>query len=225
MAVYGISDLHLHLAVPEKDMSVFGDLWKNHSQKLRERWTRTVAEDDIVLVPGDISWAMKLPQAMADLEFVASLPGTKILVRGNHELWWHRKQTARLRKLLPESIILLQGDSVNVGRYWFGGTRGWRREEKTRGSDPAIWQRELDYLSRAIDSMGEGVRVALMHYPPYDDDMKHNDFARLLWQRGVDMVVYGHIHGGEYMEGAINGTEYRYVAADHLDFTPALLFE
>ncbi|MBQ9358084.1 MAG: phoshohydrolase, partial [Abditibacteriota bacterium] len=82
MAVYGISDLHLHLAVPEKDMSVFGDLWKNHSQKLRERWTRTVAEDDIVLVPGDISWAMKLPQAMADLEFVASLPGTKILVRG-----------------------------------------------------------------------------------------------------------------------------------------------
>ncbi|MBO4548633.1 MAG: metallophosphoesterase [Abditibacteriota bacterium] len=223
MAVFGISDLHLHSAVPDKEMSVFGSQWKDHAARIRDAWEQTVSNGDVVLVPGDVSWAMKLPDAMPDLEFVASLPGTKILVRGNHELWWHRRQTARLRRTVPDSLILLQGDAVEIGGVWFGGTRGWRREEKTRSAGPAVWNRELDYLARAIDSMGEGTRVVLMHYPPYDDNMQHNDFARLLWRSGVDMVVYGHIHGGEYMDGLINGVEYRYVAADGLDFVPRRL--
>ncbi|MBP5274361.1 MAG: metallophosphoesterase [Abditibacteriota bacterium] len=225
MAVFGIADLHLHTQIPEKDMSVFGPLWKNHEEKLRENWEKTVGPGDVVLIPGDISWAMKLKDAEADLDFVSSLPGTKIMVRGNHELWWHRKQTERLRKSLPADMILLQGNAVNIGGFWFAGTRGWRHEEKTRNSDPRIWQRELDYLEAGINAMGEGKKIVLMHYPPYDDDMKHNDFARLLWRSGVDMVVYGHIHGGEFLEGNINGVEYRFVAADRLGFAPLRLYD
>lgn len=224
MSVFGISDLHLHSAVPEKDMSIFGDHWKNHAEKLAENWCRTVSEKDIVLIAGDISWAMKLPEAMEDLNLISSLPGTKIMIRGNHELWWHRKQTEKLRKLVPEGIILLQGNAVNIDGYWFTGSRGWRHEEKTKNSDPKIWQRELDYIKNGIDAMGEGKRIVMMHYPPFDDNMKHNDFAKLIWNSNIDMAVFGHIHGGEYMDGLINGVEYRYTAADYLNFCPRLLF-
>lgn len=223
MAVYGISDLHLALDVPEKTMEKFG--WKNYMEQIRENWTDTVGEDDTVIIAGDISWQLKYSPVSKDLEYLKSLPGKKILVRGNHDYWWRREATGKIQKEMPDNIYMLMGKSVCINDIWFCGTRGWRIEQGVNEeASKKIFDREMKYLKRALEEVPEEkYKIAVLHYPPFNEDMSYNVFSVCAREYGADMIVYGHIHGGEYIEGNISGVEYRYIAADGIKFRPKLL--
>lgn len=231
MAIYAISDLHLSYASP-KPMDIFGPAWKDHADKIRKNWDAVVKETDTVLIPGDLSWAMRIEDAAPDLEYLAQRPGKKIITRGNHDYWWRRKSTSRIQKTIDTSITLLQGTSAVVDTVGITGTRGWRienmkEEPAERLPSEKILKRELAYLESGLRSIPHEVKtkITMLHYPPFNENMRPNEFARMLASHKVDILVYGHIHTGksDCITGQIEGVEYRAVSADVLDFTPALI--
>lgn len=224
MSIYALGDLHLSLASP-KPMDIFGEHWRDHDIRIAENWDFLVKPDDIVLVAGDVSWALKPEQAMIDIDWIARRPGKKILIRGNHDFWWHRESTNRLQREIPDNIMLLQGHSILIDGITFAGTRGWRLEDGVVESEK-IMRRELGYLERALkESSDSDHRIVLLHYPPFDQDLTPNAFDDMIRQYGADQVVYGHIHGGETVEGDINGITYTCVSADHIGFRPVLIYK
>ncbi len=227
MTIFAISDLHLSFANP-KPMDIFGTEWENHPEKIARAWDSTVAPDDVVLVAGDTSWAMKYSGAVPDLEFVAARPGGKILIRGNHDYWWGRQSTNKIAKAVDPSITLLQGSSCVVGNVGIVGTRGWRLEDAESGdlaeADRKIYDRELMYLRRALESLPGDIcaRIAMLHYPPFGLDMQPNEFREVMDEFSVDICVYGHIHGqsSAILEGDVGGIAYYLTSADHAGFRP-----
>lgn len=244
MAVYAISDLHLSFASP-KPMDIFGPVWTDHADKVRRNWDRLVKPDDVVLLPGDLSWAMRFPDALPDLSFIADRPGTKVLTRGNHDYWWQRRATSRMQRDFDRDVVFLQGTSVVLDGIGVTGTRGWRvereampdygatgsegnpRSEIRNPQSKRILERELNYLERGLQSIPEDarLRIAMLHYPPFDEHLQPNDFARLLARYSVDILVYGHIHTGfgSWLEGEVDGVRYHMVSSDIVDFTPQLI--
>jgi len=241
MAIYAISDLHLSLA-SEKPMDIFGPAWADHVERLRKNWAQVVSDDDTVLIPGDISWALRLNEAMPDLDLIAELPGHKILIRGNHDYWWQRRSTSRIQRIVDRNMTFLQGTSTMVGDIAVTGTRGWRVDWETRmpsnhgciASDEEeilhsqkILQRELTYLERGLKSIPPTARmkIVMLHYPPFDERLKPNRFAELLRDYTVDILVYGHVHIGlgGWLEGVVDGVRYYMASADIVGFMPRLI--
>jgi len=222
-------------------MDIFGPAWVEYTEKLRRRWDDVVNEKDIVLIPGDISWAIRLSGAMADLKFIDKRPGLKIMTRGNHDYWWSRQATSRIQKSVDGRIVLLQGTSKIVGNIGITGTRGWRRDWAADTREPSaeqqdvstdqdkIYRRELEQFERGLKSIPDSVetRIAMLHFPPFDEHLQPNEFADLLSKYSVDYLVYGHIHLGlgNWIDGDVNGIRYRMVSADVVDFTPQLIVE
>lgn len=146
MRIFAISDLHLSFAC-DKPMDVFGGHWENYLQKIEENWKNKIKDDDIVLIAGDISWAMKLEEVSADLKWIDNLPGKKIMIKGNHEYWW--KSISSVREILPESIMAIQNDAIKIGDYIICGTRGWVIPESGKElteEDTKIYKREVERL-------------------------------------------------------------------------------
>ena len=242
MAIYAISDLHLSLSQP-KPMDIFGPTWENHAEKIKANWHNTVGPDDLVLMPGDLSWAVRLSEARSDLRFVDELPGRKILVRGNHDYWWNRKATSRIQRAVDRSLTFVQGTPVVIGSVGITGTRGWREDWDARGAGMAghgeaprdvdeeqaarIFQRELQYLENGLRALPDSVsvRIAMLHYPPFDEKLQPNAFAEILSRYSVDALVYGHVHLGigHWLEGVVDGVRYFMVSADVVDFVPQLV--
>lgn len=226
MSIYAISDLHLS-HTGQKPMDVFGEVWRDHTARIAENWDAIVRPTDTVLLAGDHSWALKFEDAKIDLDFIAARPGRKVLVRGNHDYWWRREATTRIQKQLPEDMTLLHGHGIMVEGFGIAGTRGWRieLEEDPEAGDVKVMNRELSYLERGLREIPPGVskKIAVLHYPPFNADLEPNAFADLLQAHGVDILVYGHIHTGYYLQGDIDGIEYRLVSADHVDMRPVLV--
>jgi predicted phosphohydrolase len=226
MPIYAISDLHLSLGKP-KPMDVFGEIWREHDKRIAENWDTMVGEDDTVLICGDTSWAIKLTDALPDLEWVRQRPGKKIMIRGNHDYWWRREATNRLQKEIGEDIVFMHGRCAMIGDIAVTGTRGWRVElaEDKDAGDEKVLTRELMYLERGLKEMPSDAerRIVMLHYPPFNFDLEPNDFADLLQAYSVDTLVYGHIHTGEYLTGDVNGIEYRLVSVDHTEMKPVLV--
>ena len=226
MSIYAISDLHLSLS-GEKPMDIFGEIWRNHAERIAENWDAVVKPEDTVLLAGDHSWALRFDDAKIDLDYIAARPGRKILIRGNHDYWWRREATTRIQRELPEGMTLMHGRAIVVEGAGITGTRGWRREldEDPDAGDAKVMNRELSYLERGLKEMPADVtkRIALLHYPPFNADLEPNDFADLLQAYNVDVLVYGHIHTGYYLQGDIDGIDYRLVSADHVDMRPVLI--
>ena len=151
MQIYAIADLHLSLT-SEKPMDVFGEAWRGHAEKLERNWRERVQADDLVLIPGDISWAMQLSAALPDLSFIGDLPGKKILLKGNHDYWW--SAIGRVRASLPEGMRALQNDSIVENGIGICGSRGWLCPGSNNFSaeDQKIYLRELDRLSLSLSS-------------------------------------------------------------------------
>ncbi|MPM51563.1 hypothetical protein SDC9_98312 [bioreactor metagenome] len=227
MQIYAIADLHLSLT-SEKPMDVFGEAWSGHAEKLERNWRERVQEDDLVLVPGDISWAMQLSAALPDLSFIGSLPGKKILLKGNHDYWW--SAIGRVRSSLPDGMRALQNDSIVENGIGICGSRGWLCPGSNNFSaeDQKIYLRELDRLSLSLSSLpAVETKIAMLHFPPFTDKEKGSGFTERLEVAGVQIVVYGHLHGeaNRYaFEGERNGIYYHCVAADKLDFMPKLIY-
>ena len=227
MQIYAIADLHLSLT-SEKPMDVFGEAWRDHAEKLERNWRERVQADDLVLIPGDISWAMQLSAALPDLSFIGSLPGKKILLKGNHDYWW--SAIGRVRSVLPAGMRAIQNDSIVEGGIGICGTRGWLCPGSNNFSaeDQKIYSRELDRLTLSLNSLPQvETKIAMLHFPPFADKEKGSGFTERLEAAGVSIAIYGHLHGeaNRYaFEGERNGITYHCVAADKLDFSPKLIY-
>ena len=227
MQIYAIADLHLSLTA-EKPMDVFGEAWRGHAEKLERNWRDTVGEDDLVLIPGDISWAMQLSAALPDLSFIGNLPGRKILLKGNHDYWW--SAIGRVRASLPAGMRALQNDSIVENGVGICGSRGWLCPGSSNFSqdDEKIYLRELDRLTLSLQSLPPvETKIAMLHFPPFSDKDRASGFSERLEAAGVTIAVYGHLHGeaNRYaFEGEKNGVTYHCVAADKLDFTPKRIY-
>ena len=234
MKIWAISDLHLSFAC-NKPMDIFGGAWPNHTEKISEHWRELVAEDDYVLLGGDISWGMKLEEAIPDLEWIDKLPGKKIMIKGNHEYWW--KSISAVRSILPPSIQAIQNDCVRIDeKTLVCGTRGWTVPEhgkQLEKEDDKLYKRETERLKLTLADMQKqrktGDRVICMiHYPPYNMTKEDSNFTKLLEEYKVDKVIFGHLHGKVVnMEKVLerNGVVYYFTATDHINNTPVLIYE
>ena len=226
--VYAIGDLHLSLSVPNKAMDVFGAHWQNHADRLKEAWQDTVSPEDLVLVPGDISWAMYLADAVADLGFLGSLNGVKLLLRGNHDYWW--QSVTKVRAALPDGMYALQNDVFRFGDLFIAGTRGWTAPESAHfkeSADRKLYERERIRLDLSLSRVPEGAPcIGMLHYPPFSETGEPSEFAKRFAAIGASDVVYGHLHGASHRfgcTGEADGVRYHLVSADYLDFVPKLI--
>lgn len=225
MKVFAIGDLHLSLYRP-KEMDVFGSHWANHFERISQDWQRRVTDDDVVLIPGDISWAMKLEEAVPDMEAIGSLPGKKIMIRGNHDYWWG--SVAKVNSILCGDSHIIQNNSMVVGEYVFCGTRGWTipLDGPLGEDDNKIYEREKIRLDMSLQSAkkhaGKEI-IALMHYPPIYEKHTTTEFSEMFSSYGVSQVVFGHLHGEilmqtHLMDIKVGNVNYNLVSADYLDF-------
>lgn len=223
MKIYAIGDLHLGFAV-EKPMDIFGDNWKSHENTIKNKWEEIVRKDDVVLIPGDISWATKFDDAKIDLDWVDSLPGKKIIIKGNHDYWW---QSLKKMENIFETITFLQNNSVIVGNVAICGTRGWICPNDIEFSehDEKIYKREALRLKLSLDSVkDDGISkiYVMLHYPPTNDKLENSLFTDIIDEYGVEKVIFGHLHSygaQDYrLKGIRNNTEYILTSADYIKF-------
>lgn len=227
-AIYGISDLHLSFST-DKPMHVFGEHWRGHDVKMAAAWDAMVKPDDVVLSPGDLSWAMKLDEAAQDLAWIEARRGRmKVLTRGNHDYWWGA--IGKVRKALPASLVALQNDAVDLGDVVVAGSRLWACPGALDfgADDEKIYLREIGRLRSSLEAgkaMAKGrPLIAAIHYPPFDRAKSDTAFSKLIEEFDVKLCVYGHLHGGRAhrtaFEGEKNGVVYRLIACDYLRFEP-----
>lgn len=229
MSVFAIGDLHLP-GHEQKPMDVFGSHWDRHFETISENWRAKISDDDIVLIPGDISWAMQLAEAEDDLNAIGQLPGTKLLLRGNHDYWWN--SLSKLRAVLPEKMHAIQNDALRIGDYVFCGTRGWSfptPQQPLNAQDEKIYQRELMRLRMSLDQARKlacNDVTVMLHFPPLFADGEGTAFTDILEEYAVTRVVYGHLHGAGIkigFEGERSGIRYHLVSCDALNFHPRRL--
>lgn len=229
MALYAIGDLHLGFSV-DKPMDVFGDKWTNHTEKLREGFS-TLTDEDLCILCGDLSWAMSLEQAAEDFLFIHSLPGKKIVLKGNHDFWWTTATKAKTFFAAQgiDSIDILNNNCFFYGDYALCGTRGWFYEEETGiEHDKKIMRREVMRLEASLNAAGDRKKLVFLHYPPVYQQYECPEILALLKEHQVRLCVYGHIHGRGCQfafHGWRDGTEYRLVSADSVNFTPVRLLD
>lgn len=200
MKIFAIGDLHLSVNNP-KPMDIFGPQWEGYVDKIFCDWKEKVGTHDLVLLPGDFSWAMKLEDAKSDFELIKDLPGKKIIIRGNHDYWW--ASISAVRAALPENIFAIQNDAMKFGDVIVCGTRGWMVPEEGASVTPEnekIFKREVIRLeltlqaAKKLQTNGEKI-VCMMHYPPCNFHRRQSEFTELIEKYGVSCVVFGHLHG------------------------------
>ncbi len=224
--IFGIGDLHLSHSV-EKPMSIFGEDWFNHQEKIKKNWEAKVSSEDAVLIPGDISWAMTEEEAWEDLLWIENLPGKKYLIRGNHDYWW--KRITKMNEAF-NTLHFIQNKFFPYRQYAICGARGWILPGSAdfNEHDEKIYLREALRLEASLKDAkksGQNQIVAMMHYPPLNEKKEPSHFTRLMDRYNVKKVVYGHLHGedswGSGSIGQFGKTDYRLVSSDYLNFTPA----
>lgn len=241
MKIFAVGDMHLSFssmvepphwdeARTYKPMDVFGAEWRQHYRKLYENWHRVVGEHDLVLLPGDISWAMKLDEAACDLGFIGLLPGLVVAVAGNHDYWW--QSLARVRAVLPSNMRVIQNDHLVCGHTAICGSRGWTcpGNDGFGEVDLKIYRRELVRMENSLRSVGPGVNhiIVMTHFMPTNTSHEKNEMVEILQRYSVDTVVYGHLHGSatrHRLPEEAWGIRFCLASADFLDFKPAFIME
>ncbi len=228
MSLFVIADLHLSLN-GENPMDVFRG-WQGYVRRLEENWRRVVREGDTVVIAGDISWAMKLEDAFLDFQFLHSLPGSKVLLKGNHDYWWSTR--SKIDQFLLEhgfsDMRVLHNCAYLVEGKALCGTRGWLYNSES-AEDKKIVAREAGRLSASLAEAKKlgGEPVAFLHYPPVYDDMACREILELLVENQVGRCYFGHIHGQyaaqKALVGEYQGVKMRLISADHLQFCPVLV--
>ena len=241
MRMWALSDLHLSLG-GDKPMDIFGDHWTNHHLRMAEAWDAAVADDDIVLCPGDLSWAMKPAQAAADFAWLGERPGKKIIIKGNHDYWWPSSK-AKLQATLPAHTTALKKNACIVDDIGFYGVRGGDFAPLTRYGD----KRSQEDITKALDREEKELQasvahlrelaaahprplrmsVCLFHYPPFPAGAEKSRFTPLIDAHNPAFCIYGHLHGNEgnttHFEGTLNHCEYLCASCDLIGFSPKLI--
>lgn len=224
MSIYAIGDVHLSLDnTIDKPMGVFGKEWENHTERLKENWLETVREEDTIILAGDISWGLKLEEAVSDLDFLAELPGHKVIIKGNHDLWWNG--ITRLNSMY-DSMTFIQNSCYEADGWFICGSRGWTcpGSDDFSEADERIFKREVGRLRASLEaarSRGAENIIGVTHYPPTNDKLQPSEFTKLFTEAGVDTALYGHLHGNEGykngIKGHLNGVDYQLISLDYLD--------
>ena len=227
MSLFAIADLHLSLGT-NKPMDMFSG-WADYVERLEKNWRAIVTQQDTVVIPGDISWAMKLEETYADFSFIQSLPGKKLFLKGNHDYWWGTK--TKVERYLSESgfdsISLVFNSAAAVENYAVCGTRGWFYDAED-DADKKVLTREIARLNMALDAAEKtGLEpLVFLHYPPVHAGACCEEILSVLKQRNVKRCFYGHIHGDaakRAVNGIYDGIDFKLVACDGLDFIPYLI--
>lgn len=221
MRIFSISDLHLDIN-NTKPMDIFGPVWNNYLDKIIDSWNSLVEDEDVVILAGDYSWAMKLEEVKPDFDFLHQLKGKKIIIRGNHDYWW--SSLTKVRECLPKDVYALQNDAIKIGEYIFCGNRGWLIPEGKQNTEEnqKIYAREIIRAELSLKSAkklqtnNERI-VFITHYPPFNNKIESSEYTRLIEEFGVDIVVFGHLHGyvnPKMLYNEINGVKYYLTSCD-----------
>ncbi|MBP3918309.1 MAG: metallophosphoesterase [Clostridia bacterium] len=240
MSVFVMADTHLSLCV-NKPMDKFGSRWKNHTEKIRENWMNTVSAEDTVVIPGDLSWGINLDESLADFRFIDSLPGKKILLKGNHDYWWDtvKKMTSFFEANGIATMSFLHNSAVRCENFILCGSRGWYTEDKKIVTQNDVdtkkmIAREVGRLKLSLDA-GKALQKQVMetegknlemlvflHFPPYFKGYICDEIILELYRYGIERCYFGHIHGvydvpvtRKYMDISFTLT-----AGDFLNFIP-----
>lgn len=232
MSIYAIGDLHLSFAPDvDKPMDIYGSVWNGHAEKLKSNWEKQIRPEDTVILAGDISWGLRLSEAIYDLDWIEKLPGKKVIFKGNHDLWWNG--IGKLNRLY-ESIHFVQNTAYEAEGWFLCGSRGWLcpGSEGFTIQDEKIYKRELLRLKMSLEDAqkrGGNRIIGVLHFPPSASDRRGSEFTRMFEAAGVSQVVYGHLHGADAykkgLKGLYNGIEYRLVSLDYLDCVPVRIKE
>lgn len=244
MKIWSLADLHLAHSVPSKNMAVFGPVWEGYMDKIEASWKEVVKGEDLVLLPGDIAWAMRLEEAKIDLDWIDALPGTKVMIRGNHDYWW--SSAKKMSEIFPPTVHFIHNTAFHWRDVAIGGSRLWDTPEyhfngyvhfqenpragaalepPDKDQDAAIFERELERLKLSLKQMNPsaGLKIAMTHYPPISADLRPSRVSAILEEFGVQICVFGHLHNlkkDKPLFGEARGVKYLLTAADYLDFRP-----
>jgi predicted phosphohydrolase len=246
MRIWAIGDLHLSFGVKDKSMDIFGPQWKNHAEQIKTHWMAVVAPDDLVLIPGDISWAMTIEEVAFDLAWIDALPGTKVMIKGNHDYWWGSLK--KVTDALPPSIHVIQNQAFHWKGVAVGGARLWdtpeysfaeyvefqenpKQKEKDKEElvqeelNQKIFDRELGRLELSLQSMQKEakIKIAMTHYPPISAKLQNSRASQILEKYEVGICVFGHLHNiksGIPLFGEKHGIRYLLTSADYIRFQP-----
>ncbi|MEL7659216.1 MAG: metallophosphoesterase [Bacillota bacterium] len=233
MSIFAIADLHLSFSA-EKPMDIYGGEWINHTEKVKKNWETMISEEDTVIIPGDISWALRFEDALVDLRWISELPGKKVLIKGNHDLWWN--SIGKLNALY-DNMFFLQNSFYEAEGYAICGSRGWicPDDDDFTMQDEKIYKRELGRLKMSLEAAAKagyggksenrkGGILGVLHFPPTSDNLKLSGFTALFEEYGAEKVVYGHLHGkdayGNGLKGIRNKVEYILTSVDYLKCKP-----
>ncbi|GKX67790.1 metallophosphoesterase [Inconstantimicrobium mannanitabidum] len=224
MALYAISDLHLAFN-SDKPMDIFGQHWFKHDETIRANWLNKIQEQDTVLIAGDISWSMKQDESKLDLDWINSLPGRKIISKGNHDYWW--TSISKLNSLY-DNTKFIQNNYYNYENWAICGTRGWicPGTSNFTSHDEKVYKRELIRLTLSLEAAkkaGYEKFICMLHYPPTNDKFEESGFTEIFKEFGVKKVIYGHIHGpalNKLMDRERDGIQYIMTACDYIKFDP-----
>lgn len=228
MALFAIADTHLSIGEDKKMDKFFG--WSNYEQRLCCNWNSIVKDEDTVVVAGDISWAMKLTDTLADFEFLHELPGKKILLKGNHDYWWSTKKKMDSWLLANNfyEMSILFNNAYEYGNYAICGTRGWSYDCPV--SEQTVLLREVGRLEASINAglSMEKEPLVFLHYPPIYGDYVCDEIMDVLKRYNIKKCWYGHLHGAarnKAVTGNVDGIEMKLISADHVGFFPQLIIK
>ncbi len=238
MAIFAISDLHLDIKSNEKSMEVFGNRWTDYIKKIKKNWQNLVDENDTVIIPGDISWALTLEQALTDLKWIDQLSGKKILMKGNHDFWW--STASKTQKFFCENYIntisILNNTAYEVENYIIAGSRGWFTDRSMQNTSQKIdyekiINREIIRLKLSLDAAkqlqkeNEKEILVFLHFPPVWGDFRCQEIIDLLTEYKISKCYFGHIHGCYTAPASFycNNINFKIISADYLDFIPQII--
>lgn len=249
MAVWALADLHLSFGVPDKKMDIFGGDWVNHEERVAENWREVIHEEDLVLIAGDISWSKHLEDTQPDLAWIEALPGTKVMIKGNHDYWWTSRK--KVEAMLPPSIHLVQNDAFEWNEYSIAGARLWDTPEysfdayvpivenpraksltehvESPEEAEKIYRRELMRLENSLRCLkrSDSIRIAMTHYPPIGPDLHPSRVSDLFQKYGIQTCVFGHLHNvppSTLPFGEAEGVRYVLTSCDYLQCKPIKIY-
>ena len=248
MSLYAIGDLHLHFQTPLQARAQQTErVWRNHEEKLRRNCASLLAPEDTLVLAGDHSWGRDLDECAEDFAYIEALPGRKILLRGNHDMFWDANKTARLNEQFAGRLAFLQGNFYAYRDYALVGTKGHcfegpfridRRgriadwDEKAAERSKKLVERELQRLRASFEAAREaGYRkyIVFLHYPPTSILEEESGFTRMAEEYGAEQLIYAHSHGEarfhDSIQGEKNGVLYRLVSGDYLNWRPQKLLD
>ena len=228
MSIFAISDLHLSLSC-DKPMDIFGRNWENYIQRVETQWNNIEKEDDLVVIPGDISWATYLDDCYEDFNFINKLKGNKVILKGNHDYWWTTLN--KMNKYVEENgfntISFIQNNSYQYQNFSICGTRGWNiKTPESTELNSKIFDREKRRLILSLEDAkkkSDGEIVVAMHYPPVERNNQNRDFIDIMKEYNVKTCIFGHLHAQSIknaITGNFDGVELRLVSCDSVSFEP-----